>query len=111
MAITNYEVTSSVATAAFTASADTAVTVIYLCNINTSTPDGDASVDVYVVPSYDGSTTPPVKNKIYSGLTVPGGDTFVIDTEKLILNNGDAIFIATPDSTGQVKATISTIGL
>ena len=33
------------------------------------------------------------------------------DPQKLILNNGDAIFIATPDSTGQVKATISTIGL
>jgi hypothetical protein len=35
----------------------------------------------------------------------------VSDTEKMILENGDKIYIATPDSTGQVKATISTIGL
>jgi len=108
MAITNYEVTSSTGTAAFTASADTAVTVIYLCNINTSTPDGDAVVDVYVVPS-GGSVAD--RYKIYSQLAVKGGDTYVIDTEKMILENGDEIIIATPDSTGQVKATISTIGL
>jgi hypothetical protein len=108
MAITNYEVTSSIASAAFTASADTAVTVIYLCNINSSTPDGDAVVDVYVVPQADSVAE---KHKIYSQLTVKGSDTYVIDTEKMILENGDKIYIATPDSTGQVKATISTIGL
>jgi len=108
MAITNYEVTSSTGSAAFTASADTAVTVIYLCNINSSTPDGDASVDVYVVPS--GSSVAD-RFKIYNGVIVQGTDTYIMDTEKLILENGDAIFIATPDSTGQVKATISTIGL
>lgn len=108
MAITNYEVTSSTGTAAFTASGDTAVTVIYLCNVNTSTPDGDATVDVYVVPSGD---TVGEEHKIYTQLQIRGTDTYVIDTEKLILENGDRIFIATPDSTGQVKATISTIGL
>jgi hypothetical protein len=108
MAITNYEVTSSTASAAFTASADTAVTVIYLCNINSSTPDGDASVDVYVVPNGESVAE---KFKIYNGVTVQGTDTYIIDTEKLILESGDRIFIATPDSTGQVKATISTIGL
>ena len=108
MAITNFQVGTGVATAAYTASADTAVTVIYLCNINTSTPDGDAVVDVYVVPQADSVAE---KHKIYTQLEVKGSDTYVIDTEKMILENGDKIYIATPDSTGQVKATISTIGL
>jgi len=108
MAITNYEVTNSTGSAAYTSSGDNAVTVIYLCNLNTSSPDGDAIVDVYIVPSGQSVAD---RYKIYNQLRVRGTDTYVIDTEKLILANGDKIIIATPDSTGQVKATISTIGL
>ena len=42
---------------------------------------------------------------------IPATDTYVIDTEKLILENGDKIYIAAPDSAAQFNATISTIGL
>jgi hypothetical protein len=60
----------------------------------------------------DGSTTTPTENnKIYNQLTIQATDTYIIDTEKLILANGDKIFIELPDSSGQVVATISTIGL
>lgn len=111
MAITNFQVTASLATPAFQATADTAVTVIYLCNVSSTDTADDAVADVYVVPSYDGSTAPTDDQKIYHTLKVRGSDTYVIDTEKLILENGDAIFIATPDSAGNLKATISTIGL
>ena len=42
MAITNYQVGTGLGSAAFTASADTAVTVIYITNKT----DGDGTVDV-----------------------------------------------------------------
>ena len=92
---------------AYLAVAQVAVTTIHLCNITAQ----DAIVNVYVLP-YDGSTTTPsANNKIYSSLTVRGNDTYIIDSEKLILSANDKIYIETPDSSGLIVATISTIGL
>jgi len=111
MAITQTRIDGSaehLANAVFTATADTAVTTIHLCNISSA---ADATVNVYLLPS-DGSTTVPTENnKLYNELTIQATDTYVIDTEKLILANGDKIFIELPDSSGQIIATISTIGL
>jgi hypothetical protein len=111
MAITQTRIDGSaeqLGTAVFTATADTAVTTIHLCNISSA---ADATLNVYLLPS-DGSTTVPTENnKIYNQLTVQATDTYIIDTEKLILANGDKIFIELPDSSGQIIATISTIGL
>ena len=91
----------------FQASADTAVTSIHLCNVTSS----DAVVNIYLLPS-DGSTTVPTENnKIYNSLTIQGTDTYIIDTEKMILSSGDKIYVETPDSSSSVVATISTIGL
>lgn len=92
---------------ALVASGQIAVTTIHLCNITAQ----DATVNVYVLP-YDGSTTvPSANNKIYSSLVVRGNDTYIIDSEKLILSANDKIYIETPDSSGLIVATISTIGL
>ena len=91
----------------YEATADTAVTSIHMCNITSS----DATVNIYLLPE-DGSTTVPTEeNKIYNTLTISATDSYVIDTEKMILSSGDAIFIAAPDSAAQFNATISTIGL
>ena len=91
----------------FQASEDTAVTTIHLCNITSS----DATVNIYILKS-DGSTTVPTENmKIYNQLTIQATDTFIVDTEKMILSTNDKIFIETPDSSGLIVATISTIGL
>jgi hypothetical protein len=91
----------------FEATSSVAVTTIHLCNITAQ----DAIVNIYVLP-YDGSTTTPsANNKIYSSLTVRGNDTYIIDSEKLILSANDKIYIETPDSSGLIVATISTIGL
>ena len=91
----------------FQASEDTAVTTIHLCNITSE----DATVNVYILKS-DGSTTVPTENmKIYNSLTIEAQDTYVIDTEKMILATNDKIFVETPDSSGLIVATISTIGL
>ena len=104
MAITNFQVGTGTGTAAFTAGADVAVTVIYITNKSAS----DGNVDVYVVPSA-GSVSE--NFKIYNNLLIKAQDTYIIDSEKLILATGDKIYIAAPDSSAQFNATISTIGL
>ena len=91
-------------TEAYAASADVAVTAMYITNKSSS----DGNVDVYVVPSGE---TVGENFKIYNNLLIPAQDTYVIDSEKLILENGDKIYIAAPDSAAQFNATISTIGL
>ena len=104
MAITNFQVGTGTGTEAFAASADTAVTAMYITNKSSTA----GNVDIYVVPSGD---TVGENYKIYNNLAVPAEDTYVVDTEKLILETGDKIFIAAPDSSGQFNATISAIGL
>ena len=91
----------------FKASADTAVTTIHLCNIT----DTDSTVNVYLLPNDGSSAGPTINNRIYHELTVKGTDTYVIDTEKMILSSGDKIFVETPDSSGEIICTLSTIGL
>ena len=91
----------------FEATADTAVTSIHMCNITSS----DATVNIYLLPE-DGSTTVPTEeNKMYNTLTIKATDSYIIDIEKMILGNGDKIYVQNVDSSGQVIVTISTIGL
>ena len=104
MAITNFQVAATTGSAAFTASADTAVTVIYITNKT----DGAGTVDVYVTPN--GATVGP-NYLVYSQLSIQARDTYIIDTEKMILETGAKVYIAAPDSAAQFNATISTIGL
>ena len=104
MAITNFQVGTGLGSAAFTAGAETAITVIYITNKT----DGDGTVDVYVVPN-GGSVS--ANHLVYSQLTIKARDTYILDTEKMILETGAKIYIAAPDSAAQFNATISTIGL
>ena len=105
MAITNYQVLTNYDNPAFTAPAGsgTAVTVIYITNKT----DGDGTVDLYVVPN-GGSVGEPFK--IYTELTIKARDTYILDTEKMILDAGDKIYIV-GNSADLFNATISTIGL
>ena len=104
MAITNFQVTATTGTAAFTAAADVAVTVIYITNKSAT----DGNVDVYVVPS---AASVGENYKIYNNVSIKAQDTYIIDSEKLILASGDKIYIVAPDSAAQFNASISTIGL
>lgn len=104
MAITNFQVGTGTGTEAFEATADTAVTVIYITNKTSS----QGTVNIYVVPSGQSVSE---NYKLYNNLTIHAEDTYIIDTEKLILENGDKIYIEAPDSAAQFNATISTIGL
>ena len=104
MAITNFQVAATTGSAAFTASAETAVTVIYITNKT----DGDGTVDIHVVPN---GASVSENHLVYSQLTIKARDTYILDTEKLILETGAKIFISAPDSAAQFNATISPIGL
>ena len=104
MAITNFQVATTTGSAAFTASADTAVTVIYITNKSNT----DGTVDVYVTPN---GASVSENHLVYTQLSVKARDTYIIDTEKMILETGAKIWIAAPDSAAQFNATISTIGL
>ena len=103
MAITNYQVVSNYDNAAYTATEETAVTVIYITNKT----DGDGTIDIYAVPQA-GSVGEPFK--IYTELTIKARDTYILDTEKMILDAGDKIYIV-GNSADLFNATISTIGL
>ena len=109
MAITNYPAVTTVGTGAYTSVGDTAVTIMYLTNITAS----GVAVEVYVVPNADTGTfeaSPTAGYKIYNALTISAGDTYVIDSEKLILATGDKIYV-TAGSGSAINVTISTIGL
>lgn len=97
---------SNITNPLFTSVGTHAITVIYICN------SGSVAVpfNIYAVPN---GSAPSGNNIIYSAVPLTVNDTYVIDTEKLILNNGDSIHanLAVPAMTltTRVVATISTI--
>jgi len=70
-----------------------AITNILVCN-----QDGtdDASFDLHFIPSGD-----PLNNaitRVVNNLTLPAGETFTFDSEKIVLEAGDKVaFVAQPD--------------
>ena len=76
-----------------------AVTTTYFCNVSL----GMVTINVYLVPS-GGIATP--ENLIYWALEIDASDTYIIDTERLILDNGDAV-IAEASGPGSIVATVS----
>lgn len=81
----------------------TAVTAIYLCNKGV----GVASVNVHLVPSGDLASD---SNIIYYDLKLAPSDTYVIDSERIILDQGDSI-VAVSDVAGDVVATVTYMGI
>ena len=85
--ITATDITQTTDTDVYTSSGESGITTLLICNHHAST---DAIVNVYVVPSAD---TVGTSNQILKNLTIVAGDTFVMDMEKLILDNGDTIVV------------------
>ena len=100
MAIRNVQLASATTTQVFLAAAQHAVTTMLFCNTDTAI---DTTIDVYVVPygSNANATT-----QIMKGVPLPAGETFVLDTERLILETNDAIYAQAADDL-IVTATIS----
>lgn len=107
MAITNTRITSATTpTTVFTASGQQAITVLYLCNTNASI---NANVSVFCI---DNSTSSGAgeDNCIYSQLAINAGDTYVMDLEKLILDNLDEIEVESSVA-NVITVTVSSIAV
>jgi len=75
-----------------------AVTCIIFCNIDVT----DVNLDLAATPS--GGTT----CKMINNLTIPAGETFTFDTEKLVLSTGD-ILTATASANNKLVVTVSSM--
>ena len=102
MAITTTRLSTTSPTTVFTAAGQQAITVLYLCN----TTAGTVSTNVYV--NNGGASDD--DNTIYSALELTANETYVISTEKLILDNGDLV-IADASVADSVTVTVSSISV
>jgi hypothetical protein len=103
MAINNTRLTGGAASSIYTSSNSSAITTLYLCNTTGAT----VTCNVYVVPSGGVASA---NNAIYVNHSIAAQVTYIIDSEKLILENGDTIQ-ANCSAADSVTATISSIGI
>ena len=99
MAIQNTTLTSS-PQALINDDGERAVTVIYFYNSDPS----PVTIDLHAVPSGGSASN---DNKIYGNLTIEATDTYIIDTEKLLLDDGDALWGSATGNANVVVATVS----
>lgn len=102
MAITNTALTTT-ASAVYTSSGSSATTVVHLCNYTGTT----VTANVWLVPNGSSANSNTI---IYSNVSLTGQNTLVIDTEKFIFGNGDAIY-ANVNTNNSVTVTVSYIGI
>ena len=102
MAIINANVTT-VPSSIYTSSGNSAITVMHFCNYS----NNGTTANVYLVPNGKQAN---VTTQIYSLASLVAGQTLVVDTEKVIFSNGDAIY-ASADANVSVTATVSYIGI
>lgn len=100
MAITQAEVGTS-ATTVYTSSGTTALTCMFFMNDNVSA----RTLTVHVVKS---GGTAGTANTIVKNINIDPADTYVINTEKLVLDNGDTIQ-CTASAGSSVQATLSSV--
>jgi hypothetical protein len=105
MAITSTRLFDTNPTMVFTAAGQQAITVMYICNTTAS----NVVVNVNCINSDDSSSSGP-DNRIYSELEITANDTYVIDSEKLILDNDDFIEVEA-DVADAVTVTVSSIAV
>lgn len=75
----------------YTSDGTNAVVVAYFCNISAN----PVKFNLHAVPNGD---TASGNNIIYSNVNITSEDTYVIENEKLILDDGDALYaVATED--------------
>jgi hypothetical protein len=102
MAITSTALDTT-ASPIYTSTGNSAVTVLYLCNRS-----GTATTfSLYIVPE-GGSAEP--NNIAYSNQTIASGDTYIIDTEKVLLSDGDSLQ-ASANTADSIVATTSYVGI
>lgn len=77
-----------------------AVTTVMFCNVSGS----DVDLTVHILPSTSAGIA--LENKVINTLTIPAGETFTFDTEKVILNEADRIH-AVASANNRLVATVS----
>lgn len=91
------------ATTIYTSSGTTTTTAVYFMNNHSST----VTLQIHLVINSGSLAT---SNKIIKDLELAAGDTYVLDTERLVLSDGDTIQ-ATADVGSVVYTTVSYIGV
>lgn len=86
MAIKNTQLTSTSVLQVFSATVQTALTTVIFCNVS---PTTSTSINVYAVPF---GASPLPSTQIMKSLPLAAGDTFVLDTERLILESNDSVW-------------------
>lgn len=81
----------------------TAVTTLYFCNIST----GPQTFSVFAVPAGSSADNTTI---IYYNIQISPSDTFVLDTERLILEDLDSI-VAYATQSNAIVATVSYVGV
>lgn len=81
--ITTANVTTSVSNI-YASSGNTVMSVAYFCNYSTN----PVQIRIYAVP--DGSSDSNL-NMIGSNVTIQGGDTYIMETEKIVFGNNDSL--------------------
>jgi len=76
-----------------------AVTSMFFCNLS----NNPTNLTLYLVPN---GSSPTNSNTIFKNLSIQGLDTFALDTEKIILDNGDSIFAAATNTDMSVVLSI-----
>ena len=103
MAIAQNKVSNSLGSI-YTSSGTTAITVMFFMNDSGS----DVTLSLAIVPGGGSGTIS--DNGIGKEVTIAAGDTYVFDTEKMVLSDTDQIH-AVASTTNVVVATISYVGL
>jgi hypothetical protein len=101
MAITQAGAIGTSATTVYTSSGQTALTCLFFMNDNAAS----RTLDVHVVQS-GGSAS--ATNKIVKQISIDGGDTYVINLEKIVLDNGDTIQCVASNASS-VYGTVSSV--
>jgi hypothetical protein len=90
-------------TAIYTSAAESAVTTVYLCN---KTP-GPVTFNVYIAPAGHAADE---TSLVYYGVQLSPTDTYVLDTERIILSDGDGVY-ASASVSNAVVATVSYVSV
>lgn len=102
MAITNSAVTDSSAANIYASTGETCVVTLYIANYTGSS----VSANVYLVPA---AGTAGTSNIIIPNLQIAAYDTYIMNSERLVLGNGDMIQ-ANANTASALTATVSYSG-
>jgi hypothetical protein len=106
MAIVNQQLTTTqLDIVTVPASKSYAITNILVCNNHTS---ASAAFDLHLIPQ--SSSLNNAVTRVINNLTLPAGETFTFDSEKIVLEEGDKIaFVAEPDIGGSLTNLAATV--